>query len=1408
MKRIISFSLILVMLAGFVLPLFNIFVRAEGENIALGKTVTASSQYNEVYTPDKITDGDDGTDTGRWNSQTTRGSEWVIIDLGKSYTVSRIVIKWWSAVNLPGKAQINLSDDSSNWSEPFPFDASDTLTDKINFDVPVNARYVRFEFDQCASDWGYSINEIEIYETPEDKTEYKNLALYKPAVSSSDYNEIYTAEKLTDGIEEGDTCRWNSKGTRGEEWIIVDLERVYSIFRVNVLFWSGLNFGTSLKLLVSLDGEKYTEVYSLNNDKHTDLVITLDSPVEAEFVKVVFNGCVSDWGYSVNEIKIYSRDYIKKPNLALNKNVYVSESDAKDSQKVDSLYVNDGDLNTRWDSYLPPLGSDGYEQWLTIDLGAVADISEISIYWRGQEYYAKDFTVSLSEDGSNFGSETHVKSDEYNHVLDICFPVLDSGNPARYVRFEFHVPSSDMGYSVSEIEIYGNPSDNPGTDMSHYQLENTLITDPRYLKANTNAELGYYYDGLDKTSTVTIDTCEEACCLGISYTAEKDVNLDVYINGSFVSVFRFHATGKDTLKTSFFNIYVPEGSVLTFVPSGPIGLDSINPFDWNVETVGSSDFKKYLTAEKGNPSVENIITGVAGASEGTLFKADKDTVFSYSEMFAGNNLSLKYIAEKGGKATVTVKKGDNAETYTFDLTACDGFAYSNLKIDMDFVETLEISFSDGVFFDYAEVYDSVIAEPVNVVFTDSKHSDISLDGIWECAPGNYSDTAVPECFDNTIPVPGLWDLAEKELGSDKGKALWYQKTVNITQDVPEGRRVFLKINKAYYGRTVFVNGEQVGKYYYNFTSSEMDITDYLVKGRNTIQIKVGSYDSGCADPDNPAHMGRDQEKTVYYPGIVDSVSLIVRGSDGIEDVQVAPDIENGRLRVTAVSHGESPVVIRVYELGVYNNGVPASDELVAEVTAKSGAFDEIIDIKGFDKSKAWTPDNPYLYRVEIENGGDIVSKRFGMRTVGFDAESGKFLLNGEIYYLRGTNICINRFYEDELRADHPWDEQWVRTLFSEFKYVNWNSARFCIGFPPEFWYDICDEIGFLVVDEYPYWHCDDNCKYADLVTEVYSWVIERQTHPCVIFWDIQNESDSTEDRITAEVIAKMQGVDIQNRKWENGWGKVYDINSPYEMHIYNFIDTSLNLSDIGTSKFKITVNGASKFNYLNEYGWLWVTRNGIPTLLSSAGYQKGNWGTNREEYLNFYATAVAQMTERFRVSRKFFGIMQFCGLSYSRDDGTGYTADILMSDISTPEIRPEQKEKLRSAFAPVGIVINDWSTSGQYNCGRKVPVILVNDLGEDIGKEVTVELFRVSESGQELVYSVKETLSAKAYALSDEYDFTLNVPNEPGEYLLVAKYLDDDLREVSSVRYLTLTEDGKGKGLVGPDNSGTDNPDP
>ena len=139
-----------------------------------------------------------------------------------------------------------------------------------------------------------------------------------------------------------------------------------------------------------------------------------------------------------------------------------------------------------------------------------------------------------------------------------------------------------------------------------------------------------------------------------------------------------------------------------------------------------------------------------------------------------------------------------------------------------------------------------------------------------------------------------------------------------------------------------------------------------------------------------------------------------------------------------------------------------------------------------------------------------------MRSFRFDPNTKRAVLNDKVYFMRGSNVCAYRFFEDSARGDRPWRADWVRRLHQKFREMHWNSLRYCIGFPPEFWYDIADEEGFLIQDEFPIWIGDGDAPEepvaAKIIPQYTEWMRERWNHPCVVIWDGQNETFHGRDR--------------------------------------------------------------------------------------------------------------------------------------------------------------------------------------------------------------------------------------------------------------------------------------------------------
>jgi beta-galactosidase/beta-glucuronidase len=121
--------------------------------------------------------------------------------------------------------------------------------------------------------------------------------------------------------------------------------------------------------------------------------------------------------------------------------------------------------------------------------------------------------------------------------------------------------------------------------------------------------------------------------------------------------------------------------------------------------------------------------------------------------------------------------------------------------------------------------------------------------------------------------------------------------------------------------------------------------------------------------------------------------------------------------------------------------------------------------------------------------------------------------------------------------------------------MNWNAARYYNGFPPERWYEIADELGILIQDEFPIWHnpiigaAPPELTGESLAGEYEAWMRERWNHPCVVIWDAQNESLTP---VTLQALRRVRGLDLSDRPWDNGWEDGDRPTDVLEYHPYIF----------------------------------------------------------------------------------------------------------------------------------------------------------------------------------------------------------------------------------------------------------------
>ena len=364
--------------------------------------------------------------------------------------------------------------------------------------------------------------------------------------------------------------------------------------------------------------------------------------------------------------------------------------------------------------------------------------------------------------------------------------------------------------------------------------------------------------------------------------------------------------------------------------------------------------------------------------------------------------------------------------------------------------------------------------------------------------------------------------------------------------------------------------------------------------------------------------------------------------------------------------------------------------------------------------------------------------------------------------------------------------------------MNWNSIRYCIGFPPEMWYRIADEEGLLIQDEFPVWGKPESLDSDVLTAEYTQWLQSRWNHPCVVIWDAQNETITKE---TGIAIGNVRHLDLSNRPWDNGWSEPQKDTDSMETHPYLFSRYQKNipapegplaefLTEAQIPQNGPTQRSLSKENFddhpiiINEYAWLWLNRDGSTTTLTDNVY-KNMLGpdSTTEQRRDVYARYLAALTEYWRSHRKCAGVLHFCGLGYSRsEEPRGQTSDHFI-DLENLIFEPLFERYVKDAFSPVGIMIDRWESTYEAGSDIEIPVAVINDLYDDYEGNVTLKI----TDGEKVVFSDSSSISVPGLG-RNIVKLHVTIPESARTYRLTAELPLEKGNLVQSVREFTVVE--------------------
>jgi hypothetical protein len=388
----------------------------------------------------------------------------------------------------------------------------------------------------------------------------------------------------------------------------------------------------------------------------------------------------------------------------------------------------------------------------------------------------------------------------------------------------------------------------------------------------------------------------------------------------------------------------------------------------------------------------------------------------------------------------------------------------------------------------------------------------NLNGLWDLAIVDAELAASPENFDKKILVPFP---VESSLSGvmQKVSHVWYRRSFEVPANWHD-KRVLLHFGAVDWQATVSVNGHELGTHKGGYDAFSFDVTDALKPtGPQEIVVRVFDPTSAGGQPrgkqvDQPGGCNYTQSTGIWQTVWIEPVS-----PPHVDRLDLVPDFDASALRATVAGVGTA-------EDDKVEVIVSAERNEVARASGKIGAEIKV----AIPQAKPWSPDDPFLYGVEVvvSRDGRVVDRvesYFGLRKVGLvKDESGRqqIAINGKPLFLAAP--LDQGFWPDGLYTA-PTDDA-LRYDIEVTKQLGFNATRKHVKVEPDRWYYWCDKLGLLVWQDMP--SGDNNSPEAkqQFEVELAQMIAGRKNHPSIIHWILFNEGWGQFDteRLTQRIV--------------------------------------------------------------------------------------------------------------------------------------------------------------------------------------------------------------------------------------------------------------------------------------------------
>jgi len=423
---------------------------------------------------------------------------------------------------------------------------------------------------------------------------------------------------------------------------------------------------------------------------------------------------------------------------------------------------------------------------------------------------------------------------------------------------------------------------------------------------------------------------------------------------------------------------------------------------------------------------------------------------------------------------------------------------------------------------------------------------IRLDLDWKFSRGDFP-AASEKDFDDSrwqlLDIPHDWAILDtfskdnptgRPGGFASGGVGWYRKNFTLSKR-DASSKISIEFGGVYENSEVWINGHYLGKRPFGYISFHYDLTPHLdFQGENVLAVRVDNskqpsarWYTGCGIyrhvwlvKTGRLHVGRH--------GVYATTPLIV------EDSAVL------KIRTTVENDFDEEK-----QFNLVNELYSSDNVLVARVETSTGlpgkATLEIDQNMTVLKPGLWSPDHPTLYQLKTVIGNqkttyDQLETNIGIRYFTFSADSG-FTLNGESMKFQGVNN-----HSDLGALGAALNDRVLERRLEILKEMGCNAIRTAHNPPCEELLDMCDSMGFMVMDEafdewlesWPFGGVkkpEGKAKYGyhlhfnEWAEKDLTELIRRdRNHPSVILWSVGNEIPDACFEIGTERLKKMMEV--------------------------------------------------------------------------------------------------------------------------------------------------------------------------------------------------------------------------------------------------------------------------------------------